>query len=302
MITLTPVALPAAGVIILGRYTMAPMTRFAITLLACLLAAPLAQSGAQAQAGIKPTVKVSLLSARATVHPGERFTVAIRQKIPSGWHTYWRNPGDSGGPMNVTWDLPAGASASALEWPTPKVLRYGPLVNYAYTGEALLLANVTAPQNSGPLALKAHLDWVVCRDVCIPEEADVVLTVAVGAVSTDNPQGAKTIDAARARLPEKAGFDARLAAADGKYVLTARGAGLAQARKIEFLPFEAGKIDGAAAQTNIKSADEVRLTLEPYVSGQIEQGTLSGLLVFEAPGKAGRRAVEIAATPGGSNP
>jgi thiol:disulfide interchange protein DsbD len=269
------------------------MARFAITLLACLLAAPLAH----AQADVHPTVKVSLISARVTVQPGEMFSVAIRQKIPRGWHTYWRNPGDSGGPMNVSWDLPAGVSVSALEWPTPKVLRYGPLVNYAYTGEALLLATVTAPRTEGALALKAHLDWVVCREVCIPEEADVGLTVAVGAASVDNGRSAKTIKAARDRLPEKAGIGATLTAAEGKYVLIARGAALAQAKKIEFLPFEAGKIDSAAAQPSIKSGDEVRLTLEPYLAGQIEQATLSGLLVFEAPGKAGRRAVEISAAP-----
>ena len=75
--------------------------------------------------------------------PGEPLTVALRLAIAKGWHTYWRNPGDSGLPTTLAWKLPAGVAAGPIEWPAPRALPVGPLVNYGYEGEVLHLVTLT---------------------------------------------------------------------------------------------------------------------------------------------------------------
>ncbi len=70
------------------------------------------------------------------------MTVALRLSMEKGWHTYWRNPGDSGLPTTLEWKLPAGVEAGPIEWPAPHVLPAGPLVNYGYDGEVLLLVEL----------------------------------------------------------------------------------------------------------------------------------------------------------------
>jgi thiol:disulfide interchange protein DsbD len=89
---------------------------------------------AQAQT---PNVQADLLSSRSTIAPDERFTIVLRQRIREGWHTYWRNPGDSGEPTRITWHLPAGWRAGEIQWPAPVAMRFATLMSYVYSNEVL---------------------------------------------------------------------------------------------------------------------------------------------------------------------
>ena len=80
-------------------------------------------------------VEAELVAERTALVPGVPSTLALRLKIEDGWHTYWRNPGDSGLPTTLAWKLPPGFVASEIEWPPPRALPVGPLVNYGYEGE-----------------------------------------------------------------------------------------------------------------------------------------------------------------------
>src|SRR6185503_2738803 len=111
------------------------------------------------------------------------------------WHVYWRNPGDSGEAPRITWTLPAGLSAGALEWPMPHRLPAGPLVNFGYEGETLLAAPITVAPDvaAAPLALRALAKWLVCnQDECIPGSATLALTLPTG---TTAPTATTAIDA-----------------------------------------------------------------------------------------------------------
>ena len=109
----------------------------------------------------------------AAVAPGGTVTVALEEKIAPGWHTYWKNPGDAGAPTEIEWTLPAGWKAGAIQWPRPKRLPVGPLMDYGYEGTPWLLRQLTAPADApaGPVTIKAHASWLVCQQICIPEDA-----------------------------------------------------------------------------------------------------------------------------------
>src|SRR5271155_1910441 len=108
-------------------------------------------------------VKARLVSEVSSVAAGQVFWVALELKIRDGWHTYWRNPGDSGEATKLTWQLPPGFAAGDIVWTTPHRFEIAPLVNYGYAGQALHLVQITAPKdlNSGtPVTLAAKASWL----------------------------------------------------------------------------------------------------------------------------------------------
>ncbi len=150
-------------------------------------------------------VEAELVAERTAIVPGQPLAVALRLKIEDGWHTYWRNPGDSGLPTTIAWTLPPGFAAGEIEWPAPHALPVGPLVNHGYEGDVLHLVTVTPPADLAPGAsatLKARADWLVCKETCIPDGADLTLALPVAAAAAADPTWAPRIGAARAALPQ----------------------------------------------------------------------------------------------------
>lgn len=152
-------------------------------------------------------VTAELIAERSAVQPGQPLRIGLRlQHIPH-WHTYWRNPGDSGLPTTLAWTLPAGSQVSEIDWPAPKRLPIGPLVNYGYEGDLLLPLRYTPPADAPPggtLTLQAAATWLVCREVCIPESAtlNLRLRVADGGVTPGSTE--HTALFARARTEQAA--------------------------------------------------------------------------------------------------
>ena len=180
----------------------------------------LALSVAQA-APVKTTyVEAELVSRSMALNPGEKPLLGLRLKHAPHWHTYWQNPGDSGMPTTIQWKLPAGFKAGPILWPVPQLLPVPPLMNYGYEGEVLLPVELLAiPKDwpaGQPAKLAARVDWLVCKDVCIPEGADLELTlpVANGVVLAD-PRWAALFERALATLPGGPITDATAQTHDG---------------------------------------------------------------------------------------
>ncbi|MDR3528274.1 MAG: protein-disulfide reductase DsbD family protein, partial [Rhizomicrobium sp.] len=152
----------------------------------------------------QPKVHVRLISDRDAVMPGSRFTIAVEQDIAEGWHTYWLNPGEAGQPTEVKWTLPAAWQAGAIQWPYPIRVPVGPLMDYGYEGKVWLLVDLTVPTDApvGALKLKALVQYLVCREVCIPEDATVELPLVVDAKgAAPDASSAADFAAARAKIP-----------------------------------------------------------------------------------------------------
>ena len=89
----------------------------------------------------RPKVEASLTPEHAAIAPGATVTVALNQIIRKNWHTYWLNPGDAGAPTSITWHLPEGWSAGPIQWPYPKRLPLGPLMDFGYEDQVALLSD-----------------------------------------------------------------------------------------------------------------------------------------------------------------
>jgi DsbC/DsbD-like thiol-disulfide interchange protein len=139
-------------------------------------------TGHTAEDPLQPHVQARLISENRSIKPGLRFWVAVWLKMDDGWHTYWKNPGDSGLPTSVEWVLPEGFIAGDIHWPYPHKFETSGLVNFGYEGEVFLLTEIKPPASlrAGTIAhLSAGVDWLVCREECIPGHAELTLELPV---------------------------------------------------------------------------------------------------------------------------
>ena len=189
------------------------MTTWAVAL--ALLFAGLSQA-----APIKTEhAEVELIAEKTALVVGEKNTIGLSIKHAPHWHTYWKNPGDSGYPTKITWQVPAGYGVGEFDWPTPKRLATGPIINFGYEGEVVLPLTVSVPTSAKlgeSITLKGKAEWLVCKDVCIPEEGEVAVTLPVGEKGKDaapGPAAARFVAARAAKPGDASAWKATLFAA-----------------------------------------------------------------------------------------
>ena len=137
------------------------------------------------------------------VGAGKTVWLGLQIKHQPHWHTYWKNPGDSGLPTVLQWTLPTGVVAGDIAWPTPQRIPVGTMANYGYSDTILLpvpltIANSFQPTPGGDLEVRLAASWLVCRQECIPQDGSFVLRVPAKG-STASHSG--DFDATRAASP-----------------------------------------------------------------------------------------------------
>ena len=261
---------------------------------------------AAAQIDHAPKVVARLIADRLAVAPGGKLTVALEENIRPGWHTYWSNPGDAGAPTEIKWTLPPGWKAGAIQWPYPQRDPVGPLMDYGYEGKPWLLVGLQAPADAKPgeqVHLSAAVQWLVCREVCIPEDTMLDLTLHVDA-NAPPPDAlfAGQFAAARAKIPAVSPWPMRYAL-DDNLQLYVKAPALARAAKpadAQFFPARPGQVNDVAPQTLGLADDGVVLRLQP--GGKLaEGGVLEGVLVLTSADKS-VQALQVAARPGAVPP
>jgi thiol:disulfide interchange protein/DsbC/DsbD-like thiol-disulfide interchange protein len=251
-------------------------------LLRLLLAAGVAATASAAPVRTEH-VEAELLPAATALKPGTPLTVALRLKMDPGWHAYWQNPGDSGLAPTLDWKLPSGLDAGPIQWPPPRALPVGPLVNYGYEGDVLLLTDIAvAPAFSsvGPATLRARADWLVCKEVCIPEGADLALSLPVASNPAPEPRWGEAIARTRASLPQPLEGWNVTATGRGQQIELALTPATQQddPGELRLFPYAEGKIEAGSPQTLVRDGSTLRLTL-PVTSERVGDFTrVAGVL------------------------
>jgi thiol:disulfide interchange protein DsbD len=229
-------------------------------------------------------LKVSLVADQASVSLDAAHTavpphVGLLFDLEPGWHVYWTNAGDSGEPPAVKWALPAGVTVGPLQFPPPKRLPLGPLMDFGYENQVLFPAELhVTGKPTGAVPIAADVSWLVCRQACIPGKAHLVMELPVGAggASAATPLFQKTFAAMPRVLPARAkaiftrvpnGF--QLAVLTGKRL---EGA--------QFFPADQSVIANAAPQPVTSRGDGAVIALKQDENLQKTPDTLSGIVLL----------------------
>jgi thiol:disulfide interchange protein DsbD len=160
-------------------------------------------------------VEASLLSSHYRVAPGQTFQIALKTTLDEKWHTYWRNPGDSGEPVQISWILPETVSAGDIVWPLPAPIPTGPIINYGFEGSPLFPVPFTVADDApigSLIEIQADVYYLVCYDICIPENGTLRLVLQVAETAEINDRNAaaivEAIDAAPREIEVRAAMQA----------------------------------------------------------------------------------------------
>jgi len=104
--------------------------------------------------------------------------IGIKFELDKNWHTYWKNPGDSGGPLEIVWELPNQFKLDKINWPKPELIPYPPLMTYGYNNEVIFPFKVSQYELNTNEEIGVYVDFLICADVCIPEKAYIKTSIA----------------------------------------------------------------------------------------------------------------------------
>src|SRR3984885_10006349 len=226
---------------------------------------------------------VELLPLSGSLQPGGNALVGLHFTLDKGWHVYWINAGDSGEPPTIKWTLPAGITAGAMQFPAPRRLPLGPLMDFGYENEVLFPITLSADSTlKAPSAapLSAHVNWLVCREVCIPGKADLALPLQVAAQQgpTDSSRQAP-FDRFHTLLPQPLPSSARavFGTTPGGFALALTGH---PATNAEFFPLDQSQLENAAPQPvqGVDGGIEISLKKDENLHAQPAQ--LNGVLLL----------------------
>lgn len=225
--------------------------------------------------------RVELLSAQNNVVPGQELLLGLHFSLEKSWHIYWTNPGDSGQPPVLQWQLPPGLVAGAVQWPVPEKLKRSSLADYGYEDDVVLLAPVHISagfKDGGKAELGLQAKWLICSDVCIPDHAQLHLSLPVP--SSSDQKSSSLLTESKKRLPQPWPHSWKASAISNKdnfilSVITGKPIQLA-----EFYPLNPNEIENAAPQPVQASRTGVKITLQKSDQFIKPVQVLKGLLVL----------------------
>jgi thiol:disulfide interchange protein len=259
-------------------------------LIALLLWPPIARAAESAPVRSERAI-ATLVSDTDRAEPGRPLHLGLRLRLAPGWHTYWRNSGDAGAPPELTLTLPAGVGAGSILWPVPERLLEAGIMSYAYTGDLVLPVEVTS--GAGGLQAEAKASWLVCANVCVPEEGTFHLALPEGAVAPSAE--APLFAASLARLPRPSPFAATVEP-DGALVLRGDGLSPGAVRDAWFFPDRPDRIIQAAPQPVEARDGAIRVQLKGAAADAFT-APLDGVIVLRD-GAGQDTALAISAAPG----
>jgi DsbC/DsbD-like thiol-disulfide interchange protein len=254
-----------------------------LPLIVCLLLIDIATP---AQPAHIPHGTLELLSDTSAISAGHEYTVGLQFKMERGWHIYWVNPGDSGEPPHVTWQLPKGLVAGDILWPAPRKMGASTIVNYVYDGDVLLMAPIRAGVDYSASAadkLEATVKFLICSEqMCMPGKAQLSLSLPAKAPNTTVAANAASFASARERLPKPPPANWKFSGHVEKDSLVIE---IQAARPIAsgyFFPLHESQIENSAPQLAASRPSGVRLTIRK--SGELTKPLTNLKGVLELPG------------------
>ncbi len=128
-------------------------------------------------------VKAEIITKHASIQPGGQTRIGISFDIEKGWHIYAKEPGDAGLPTEINWSAPEAATFAPIQWPKPQeFLDPGDIRTFGYSGSLVLMSDLVVSEKVSEgtiLPLKAEVEWLACKDICLPGQASLLISLPV---------------------------------------------------------------------------------------------------------------------------
>ncbi len=243
--------------------------------------------------------------------PGAIVTLALDQRLRGAWHSYWRNPGDTGVRTMIRWTAPEGVAISAIRWPAPRRIRVATMTNYGFKERAVLRAELRVPSDwpvGRAIRVTAEATWLLCRDICVPERAVFTLALPVRAAPVENAAVARLTAEAAAAAPTQLKGAARYAV-DGdaiRLVVETPAVAMGAPRAAYFFAATPGVVIPSAPQRFESKGGVVTLVAARADRAKRPPDPLEGVLALEFAARDGgaptRVSYALSATAGGLAP
>jgi DsbC/DsbD-like thiol-disulfide interchange protein len=211
--------------------------------------------------------------------------IGILIDLEKDWHIYWRNPGDSGMPTAIDFEIPEGVSISEIEWLVPNVFEYEGLASYGYDGQILLIAELNVPESfvSNSITVSAKIKSLICKDVCIPFNTNVSKKIKLTNSFSAEEEISKLFAQTRKSLPEAINdFELSIISDEDNITVVIQNLNseITKIKSLYFLPYENGIFKNTAEQNFKIKDDKIELMLEYDQFKTEELSELYGILVF----------------------
>ncbi len=214
-----------------------------------------------------------------SMNPGDEMLVGFKFTLNPGWHTYWENPGDAGEGASIKWNLPNDVSASEILWPGPERIPVEPLMTFGYEDEVVLLTKIfTSKDTTIPLNLNALVSWYTCKEICIPQEAEVSIPIKLG---NKTPSASKVIlDQTLEAVPTPFQGSYRVQRLEDFYILQGQLENLDQYDSIYFFPKDYGLTNYTDDQVYEINKDSFSLQIKA-AEIKIENNSFEGVIAVK---------------------
>lgn len=202
--------------------------------------------------------------------------------MPPGWKTYWRSPGEAGKPPVFSWKGSVNLASAEPLFPLPERFELFDVQNLGYAERLLLPIRISAAIPGAPISVRLAVDFLICKDICVPMQAQYALDLPVAAAAEIKSASADDIQAALERVPRSpeksknglAVLDARVFGPAGKQRLSVDVAGpvLMSAADV-FVEAGPGVLFGAPRRAIVGDGTRARLTFSAGdYSGDLDLG------------------------------
>lgn len=246
-------------------------------------------------------VKAELIAKENSVQPGRPFWVAVKLEMQEGWDTYWMNPGDSGLPTQIAWQLPKGFRAGPILWPYPERFDNDSLIAFGYTKKTLLLTEITPPSSlqDEKVTLSADVSWLACHDSCMPGSAQLTLELPVAASTPEvNQKHIAEFTETERNLPKPASEYSVALEVQGKKEQIAlhlkpllEGVGFGEIEDVTFIPEKGQVIDYNVPQKLSRESDGSLILNISRLEGS--PSAVKGLLLLSEKGSMIKKAILV---------
>ncbi len=136
---------------------------------------------------------------------GEALFIGFQVKMEEGWKTYWRTPGSAGLPPIFNWEGSVNLAFVEVKYPAPERFEIFDLQTYGYPKEVVYPIKISPAISEAPITLNVKINYLVCKDLCVPVIANLTLTIPVANGEAPFSLYTGVIETYLARVPKSEG-------------------------------------------------------------------------------------------------